>query len=100
MPEAGAQVVFADFEDLRLDSLKEAPFLQIDLNLADLADYGRHDLVMCSNVLEHLAEPNHLLRHLDQLLNPGGVFYLSWTNWLSPWGGHEFSPWHLSLIHI
>ena len=49
---------------------------------------------MCSNVLEHLAEPDHLLRHLDQLLNPGGVFYLSWTNWLSPWGGHEFSPWH------
>lgn len=92
--EAGAQVVFADFEDLRLDTLKEAPFRQIDLNQADLADYGRHDLVMCSNVLEHLAEPNHLLSHLDQLLNPGGVFYLSWTNWLSPWGGHEFSPWH------
>ncbi len=20
--------------------------------------------------------------------------YLSWTNWLSPWGGHEFSPFH------
>ena len=92
--EAGAQVVFADFEDLRLDSLKEAPFRQIDLNQADLADYGRHDLVKCSNVLEHLAEPDHLLRHLDQLLNPGGLFYLSWTNWLSPWGGHEFSPWH------
>ena len=92
--EAGAQVVFADFEDLRLDTLKEAPFRQIDLNQADLADYGQHDLVMCSNVLEHLAEPKHLLSHLDQLLNPGGVFYLSWTNWLSPWGGHEFSPWH------
>ena len=30
--EAGAQVVFADFEDLRLDTLKEAPFRQIDLN--------------------------------------------------------------------
>jgi hypothetical protein len=20
--------------------------------------------------------------------------YLSWTNWLSPWGGHELSPFH------
>jgi hypothetical protein len=25
---------------------------------------------------------------------PGGLIYLSFTNWLSPWGGHEMSPWH------
>ncbi len=25
---------------------------------------------------------------------PGGVIYLSFTNWYSPWGGHEMSPWH------
>ncbi len=92
--EARAQVAFADYEDLRLDELKKAPFQQIDLNQANLTDYGQHDLVMCSNVLEHLECPLHLLQHLDQLLKPGGVFYLSWTNWLSPWGGHEFSPWH------
>jgi hypothetical protein len=24
----------------------------------------------------------------------GGLVYLSFTNWLSPWGGHETSPWH------
>ena len=30
------------------------PFRQIDLNQADLTDYGRHDLVMCSNVLSIL----------------------------------------------
>ena len=29
-----------------------------------------------------------------KLLAPGGRLYLSWTNWLSPWGGHEFSPFH------
>ena len=23
-----------------------------------------------------------------------GVVFLSWTTWLSPWGGHETSPWH------
>ncbi len=45
-------------------------------------------------MFEHLAEPNRLLQNLARLLNLGGVFYLSWTNWLSPWGGHEFSPWH------
>ncbi len=25
---------------------------------------------------------------------PGGLIYLSFTNWYSPWGGHEMSPWH------
>lgn len=92
--DLGASVTYADLEDLRMDSVKAAPFRQVDLNTTDLATLGQYDLVTCSNVLEHLANPNHLLDHLPALLKPGGVFYLSWTNWLSPWGGHEFSPWH------
>jgi SAM-dependent methyltransferase len=55
---------------------------------------GRFDLVICSNVYEHLAKPEQFIASIGQLLNPGGWFYLSWTNWLSPWGGHEFSPFH------
>ncbi len=26
------------------------------------------------------------------MLKPGGFAYVSWTNWYSPWGGHEFVP--------
>jgi 2-polyprenyl-3-methyl-5-hydroxy-6-metoxy-1,4-benzoquinol methylase len=92
--EAGAEVTYADYEDLRLEELKNAPFHQIDLNESELEEYGQFDLVMCSNVLEHLSNPNQLIQNLPKLLKPNGVFYLSWTNWLSPWGGHEFSPWH------
>ena len=92
--ELGAQVTFGDLEDLRLEELKKEPFQQIDLNTAHLRDIGEFDLVACSNVLEHLAKPNHLLKGIPKLLKPSGHFYLSWTNWLSPWGGHEFSPWH------
>jgi hypothetical protein len=29
-----------------------------------------------------------------RVTRPGGVVFLSWTTWLSPWGGHETSPWH------
>ena len=92
--ELGAQVTFADLEDLRLEELREQPFKKIDLNTDDLEAIGEFDLVACSNVLEHLAQPSHLLSGMPKLLKPGGHFYLSWTNWLSPWGGHEFSPWH------
>jgi hypothetical protein len=24
----------------------------------------------------------------------GGTVVISWTPWLSPWGGHETAPWH------
>jgi len=91
---AGAEVTFADYEDLRLEELKHTAFHQINLNESELSEYGQFDLVMCSNVLEHLSNPNHLIQNLSKLLKPNGVFYLSWTNWLSPWGGHEFSPLH------
>jgi hypothetical protein len=25
---------------------------------------------------------------------------MSWTNWLSPWGGHDFSPFHYLGSHL
>jgi hypothetical protein len=29
-----------------------------------------------------------------RVTRPGGLVVLSWTPWLSPWGGHETAPWH------
>jgi SAM-dependent methyltransferase len=45
-------------------------------------------------VLEHISNAGDFVESIDRLLKPGGRFYLSWTNWLSPWGGHEYSPFH------
>jgi SAM-dependent methyltransferase len=52
------------------------------------------DLVHSSNVLEHVPQPFNLLREMVRITRPGGLGYLSFTPWLSPWGGHETSPWH------
>jgi ubiquinone/menaquinone biosynthesis C-methylase UbiE len=52
------------------------------------------DLVHSSNVLEHVPQPYRLLGEMVRVLRPGGLGYLSFTPWLSPWGGHETSPWH------
>ena len=52
------------------------------------------DIVHCSNVLEHVPRPFVLLDELNRVLRPGGVGFLSYTPWWSPWGGHETSPWH------
>jgi 2-polyprenyl-3-methyl-5-hydroxy-6-metoxy-1,4-benzoquinol methylase len=90
----GCKVTFADETNTLLPDAAKAPFQQIDLDCDDLAILGTHDVVICSNVLEHLAKPFDFIGALGRLLRPQGHFYLSWTNWLSPWGGHDFSPFH------
>lgn len=58
-----------------------------------LAD-GSVDIVFSSNLWEHVADPRAVGDELLRVLRPGGLLLLSYTNWLSPWGGHETSPWH------
>jgi SAM-dependent methyltransferase len=55
---------------------------------------GGADVVFSSNVLEHVADPIGLIEEMIRATRPGGLVYLSYTNWYSPWGGHEMSPWH------
>jgi SAM-dependent methyltransferase len=52
------------------------------------------DVVFSSNVLEHVSDPMGLIEEMVRVTRPGGLVYLSFTNWYSPWGGHEMSPWH------
>lgn len=56
---------------------------------------GVADLAHTSNVLEHVHHPEQLLDEMRRVLRSGGIGYVSYTPWLSPWGGHETSPWHL-----
>lgn len=90
----GCRVTFADEEQGLLPELAGAPFHKINLDRDPLSGLGTYDLVICSNVLEHLAKPGEFLDSVHRILTPQGQLYLSWTNWLSPWGGHEFSPFH------
>src|ERR1700678_496391 len=52
------------------------------------------DVVFSSNVLEHVSDPMGLIEEMVRVARVGGLVYLSFTNWYSPWGGHEMSPWH------
>jgi SAM-dependent methyltransferase len=67
--------------------------------LADAAalplETGSADGIVCSNLLEHAPDAEGVIREIERLLKPGGWGYLSWTNWYSPHGGHEMSPYHL-----
>jgi SAM-dependent methyltransferase len=52
------------------------------------------DLCFSCNVLEHVRDPAGLIDEMIRVVRPGGLVYLSYTAWLSPWGGHETSPFH------
>jgi SAM-dependent methyltransferase len=90
----GCAVTFADEENQLLPRYRDLPFVRIDVDRDDLGMLGTYDLVICSNVLEHIPRPARLLSTIDRLLSRDGKLYLSWTNWLSPWGGQDFSPFH------
>lgn len=55
---------------------------------------GRVDVAFCSNVFEHVEHPPDLGAELTRVTRPGGLIVVAYTNWLSPWGGHETSPYH------
>jgi len=52
------------------------------------------DVCFSSNVLEHVKDPAGFIDEMIRITRPGGLVYLSYTIWLSPWGGHETAPFH------
>ena len=55
---------------------------------------GAVDVCFSSNVLEHVEDWQAMLAEMVRVTRPGGLIFVTFTNWLSPWGGHETSPWH------
>jgi SAM-dependent methyltransferase len=66
--------------------------------LADAGDLpfedGSVDGAFCSNLLEHTGNTPDVIAEIERVLRPGGWGYVSWTNWYSPWGGHDMTPYH------
>ena len=92
---AGARVIPVDNSRAELELAGPAPEGAMlgdamDLPLADATVDG----VFSSNMLEHTPNPRAVLDEIERVLRPGGWAYVSFTNWYSPWGGHDISPYH------
>jgi SAM-dependent methyltransferase len=77
------RVTAMDIEDAYLDhaqrladSYPNLTFLTDDITHSKLAD-GSFDLILCSEVIEHVPDPNAALQEMHRLLKPKGVLILS-----------------------
>jgi SAM-dependent methyltransferase len=89
----GARVVALDVRDHRAAGIARTPFTRGRAERLPFRD-GAFDVVVSSNVLEHVDDPWGVVDEALRVCAPGGLAYLSWTNWYSPIGGHEMSPFH------
>jgi SAM-dependent methyltransferase len=80
----GARLIGFDVERKALELAHQAvpggEFTLADLSAADFDAgelRGKADVVLCSEVLEHLEQPEHAVRRALTLLKPGGVFVVT-----------------------
>lgn len=64
------------------DSKEVITFRQTDLNRNGLAGYDDQsfDVVLCSDVIEHMESPAMLLREISRVLRPDGIAIVSFPN--------------------
>lgn len=89
----GARVVPVDNDPDEMCLAGGPPEAALLADAGDLPFGGNSvDGVFCSNLLEHTPAVEPVVAEIERVLRPGGWAFISWTNWYSPWGGHDMSP--------
>ena len=92
---AGAHVIPVDNDPAELELAGDPPDGVLIADAGDLPlEDASVDGAFCSNLLEHTPNTPAVIAEIERILKPGGWGYISWTNWYSPWGGHEITPFH------
>lgn len=100
MAEHGAaELVGTDIAEVRLDSARQiADLLGLDITYSsnDIiyekqpTEWVEHfDLALLRDVIEHLDDAETALRNIKGLLKPGGMLYVTFPPWYSPFGAHQ-----------
>jgi SAM-dependent methyltransferase len=90
---AGATVIPIDNDEAEMTMVGAAPEGALVADAGDLPlEDASVDGAFCSNLLEHTPHSAAVIGEIERVLRPGGWGYISWTNWYSPWGGHDMTP--------
>ena len=96
---AGCQVVLSDIEERLIDLARKAnreEGIEAKVFAGDVYDpsnpiyeEGPYDIVLFRDVMEHLDRPQHVLRLMEPHLTPGGVIFIVFPPYYSPYGAHQ-----------
>lgn len=90
---ADAFTIDPDLDELTLHGREAAAAVVGDGLRLPIGD-AAVDICCSFNAVEHVPDPWRFLAETVRIVRPGGLVFIGVTNWLSPWGGHETSPWH------
>lgn len=79
-----------DYDGEMISKARQVPgsvFRQGEFFLYDFDE--KYDFILLRDVLEHCGNPREMLRKISTLLRPGGFVYITYTPYLSPFGGHQ-----------
>lgn len=74
----------------RENPFKNVEFLKVDIGNLKSAPFGRVDVVILSDILEHVPDPEKLLRDAYSVLAPHGIILISIPNGLGPFEIENF----------
>lgn len=107
----GFQAEGVEINSVAADVARERGFQVFCGGVQDYAPAYRYDVVVLSNVVEHVTDPSELLGHANRLLKDGGEIWIScpnsaswqrslfgkrWINWHVPFHLFHFSPDNIS----
>ncbi|MBO5026764.1 MAG: class I SAM-dependent methyltransferase [Bacteroidaceae bacterium] len=82
----------------------EGRFISSDIFNMD-SMFHSFDIVICHDVMEHIADKQRLISLMENFLSPDGVLFVSFPAWQMPFGGHQQIcrgkvVSHLPFIHL
>ena len=89
----GARVTCLDLSKDQFQPQKGLTFVQGDATHTNFPDKS-FDFVFCSSLIEHVKNPDKLIKEIRRVLKPAGYCYISFPPFWSPVGGHQFKPFH------
>lgn len=96
LAQRGCEAVGIDISETRIIDARaffeaenaEATFIAADILTFD--DFrGHFDLVICHDVIEHIANKREFISRIEYFLKPGGVLFVAFPAWQMPFGGHQ-----------
>lgn len=88
--------IASDLEENSIFEKFNIPFQKVNVLQSFPFESNSFDLIYCSSLIEHLADPSAMLRESRRVLKPRGVLFISFPPFysLSMVGGHHFKPFH------